>query len=216
MDIDQGATLLVNPLTAVGLLDEARRRDAKAVIQTAAASQAGRMVITLARSSGMPLVNVVRRQAQVELLRQAGAAHILNSSDPDFRQQLSTICRELQVTVAFDAIGGQMTGHLLTAMPKGGGVLVYGSLSEEACRDINPIGLIFQGKWVSGFFLGKWLRQRGMLTIIRQSNRVQSLMVKGELQTTIQRRATMQEAADALLQYNANMTAGKVIIKPGL
>lgn len=38
----------VNPLTAIGLLDKAREYGAQAVIQTAAASQLGRMVNVLA------------------------------------------------------------------------------------------------------------------------------------------------------------------------
>ena len=216
LDIEQGATLLVNPLTAVALLDEAKRRGAQAVLQTAAASQAGRMILRLAQAADVPLVNVVRRPAQVELLRELGATHILDSSEPDFQQQLTAICDRLRVTIAFDAVGGELTGHLLSAMPAGSGVLVYGALSEDACREISPIDLIFQKKWVAGFFLGDWLRQRGMLTILRQSNRVQSLMASGELQTVIQRRANLEDAVDALLQYKDNMTAGKVLIKPGL
>jgi NADPH:quinone reductase-like Zn-dependent oxidoreductase len=214
LDSEQGATLLVNPLTAVGLLDEARRRSANAVMQTAAASQAGRMIIRLAQEAGTPLLNIVRRPEQVDLLGELGAENVLNSSDPDFQQQLADVCARLKITVAFDAVAGAMTGQLLEAMPEGAVVFVYGALSEDECRGINPIGLIFRDKQVKGFFLGQWIRKRGLLNVIRQSNRVQKLMAGGQLQTTIQRRVGLNEAVEALLQYKDNMTAGKILIKP--
>ncbi len=216
LDIEQGATLLVNPLTAVGLLDEATKRGAKAVIQTAAASQAGRMIIRLALDAGTPLVNIVRRPQQVDLLRELGAEHVLNSAAPNFQQQLVDICSQLQVTAAFDAVAGAMTGQILEAMPAGAVVFVYGALSQSECSGINPIGLIFQDKRVEGFFLAEWLRKRGLLTVIRQSNRVQKLIAGGQLRTTIQRRVGLAEAVEALLHYKDNMTAGKILIKPGL
>jgi NADPH:quinone reductase-like Zn-dependent oxidoreductase len=216
LDSEQGATLLVNPLTAVGLLDEAKKCGAKAVMQTAAASQVGRMIIRLAQDTGMPLVNIVRRPEQVDLLYELGADHVLNSSDPDFQPQLVDICTQLKVSVAFDAVAGAMTGQLLEAMIKGAVVLVYGALSPDECSGINPIGLIFQDKRVAGFFLGQWIRQRGLLNVIRQSNRVQKLIAGGHLQTTIQRRVGLDDVVEAIRHYKDNMTAGKILIKPGL
>jgi NADPH:quinone reductase-like Zn-dependent oxidoreductase len=216
INTEQGASLLANPLTAVGLLDESRRRGAQAVLQTAAASQAGRMVIRLAREAGMPLVNIVRRPEQVELLRKLGAENVLNSTAPDFQEQLVDICTQLKVTAAFDAVAGPMTGTLLEAMPEGSVVFVYGALSEDACSGVSPIGLIFQNKKVEGFFLTQWIRQRGLLTVIRQANRVQKLVAGGQLQTTIQRQVGLDEAVEAILHYKDNMTAGKILIKPSL
>jgi NADPH:quinone reductase-like Zn-dependent oxidoreductase len=212
---EQGATLLINPLTAVGLLDEARREGAQAVAQTAAASQVGRMIIRLAGAIGTPLVNIVHREEQVHLLGQLGAEHVLNSSAPDFGGQLEDLCRRLKVTAAFDAVAGDMTGRLLEAMPEGGVVWVYGGLSYAACSGINPAGLIFQDKRVDSFLLTRWNRKRGLLTVMRELNRVQKLMASGELGTTIQRRVGLDEAVDALLHYKEHMTAGKVLIKPG-
>jgi NADPH:quinone reductase-like Zn-dependent oxidoreductase len=216
LDIEQGASLLVNPVTAVGLLDEAKKRGAKGVVQTAAASQAGRMIIRLAQDAGTPLVNIVRRPEQVDLLHELGADNVLDSSAPDFQGQLADICTRLKVTAAFDAVAGAMTGQLLEAMSEGAVVFVYGALSQEECSGINPISLIFRDKRVEGFFLGQWIRKRGLLNVLRQSNRLQKLIATGQIQTTIQRRVGLYEAVEALLHYKDNMTAGKILIKPGL
>ncbi len=45
---EQGAMHCVNPLTAIGLIDRAKQYKAHAIIQTAAASQLGRMINRLA------------------------------------------------------------------------------------------------------------------------------------------------------------------------
>ncbi|MBM4092724.1 MAG: zinc-binding dehydrogenase, partial [Planctomycetes bacterium] len=164
---DQAACLIVNPLTAIGLLDTARRGRHPAAVHTAGASQLGRMLIALARDADYPMIHVVRREAQAELLRSLGAAHVLNSADPDFAARLEADCAKLRATIAFEAVAGPMTGTVLNAMPAGSAVCVYGDLSNEPCGGINPIDVIFREKTVSGFYLGKWLRSRGLLGSLR-------------------------------------------------
>ena len=216
VSLEQGASLLVNPLTAVGLLETAKSQGAKATIQTAAASQTGRMIICLAQEMGMPLVNIVRRQEQVDLLTGLGAENLLNSSDPDFEAQLAVLCDRLNVTVAFDAVAGDMTGRLFNAMQPGATVYVYGALDTDPCGNISPLGLIFRRKRVEGFFLSDWIERQGMLKVMRAANRAQNLIASGEIETTVQQHASMETATDALLAYVNNMTEGKVLIRPAL
>jgi NADPH:quinone reductase-like Zn-dependent oxidoreductase len=143
------------------------------------------------------------------LLHEQGADNVLDSSAPDFQQQLVDICTQLKVTAAFDAVAGAMTGQLLEAMSEGAVVSVYGALSQDECSGINPMSLIFQDKRVEGFFLAQWIRKRGLLNVIRQSNRVQKLIAGGQPHTTIQRRVGLDEAVGALLHYKDNMPAGR-------
>jgi len=186
LDVDAGATLIINPLTAIGLMDEAQRRGARAVIQTAGASQVGRMVLRLAADAGVPLVNVVRRDEQVELLRSLGAEHVLDSESASFNEDLRRLCSDLRATVAFEAVAGEMTGYLLGAMPRESTALVYGALSEQPCGAIDPIGVIFEGKRVEGFYLGSWMQGRGLLAMLRLTSRAQRLVREGGLDTQVQ------------------------------
>ena len=177
----QAASLIINPLTAMGLLETARRGGHRAAIQTAGASQLGRMLVAMASELNFPVINVVRREAQVELLKSMGAAHVLNSSDDDFVERLGAIAAELQATAAFEAIGGEMTGTLFNVLPEGSTVFVYGALSEAACDNIDPIELIFHGKTVTGFYLGVWLRERGSLDVLRAASRAQQRIANSKL-----------------------------------
>jgi NADPH:quinone reductase len=216
LPFEQAAGLIINPLTARGLLETARRAGHRAAVQTAAASQLGRMLLAIANESTFPLINIVRRDAQVELLRSLGATHVLNSSDEHFIDNLKSLCARLKATAAFEAIAGEMTGTLHNAMPRGATVYVYGALSEEPCGNIDPVQLLFEDKTISGFYLGNWLRRRGKLKILFDANKVQRMILDGRIATTIQRRLSFDEAIPGLQHYVRHMTDGKVVIMPTL
>jgi NADPH:quinone reductase-like Zn-dependent oxidoreductase len=216
VDLDQAAMLLVNPLSAWALLDIARRAGHRTVVQTAAASALGRMIVRLGRRFAITVLSIVRRTEQGEALRAQGAApeQVLNSADCDFDTRLRDACRQHRVTLAFDAIGGEMTGRLLDAMPPGSRVLVYGSLAHEACR-IDPESLIFESKKVEGFWLTEWLRNRTLLGQLRLLSRVQKLLVT-EFRSEVQARVPLSAVSEALNRYATNMTGGKVLLVPQL
>lgn len=214
LPIEQAANLIINPLTAMGLLDTARRRGHRAAVHTAGASHLGRMLVAMAKEARFTIINVVRRNAQVELLRSMGVEHVLNSSDETFSEQLRDACSRLRATAAFEAVAGHMTGTVINAMPPSSTVFVYGALSEEWCAEIDPIAIIFENKTVTGFYLGTWLRRCGALGILRAAGRVQRMLIDGCIKTTPQRQVTLDEAVEGLQQYVDHMTDGKVLITP--
>src|SRR4051812_39872965 len=85
--IEQGASLIINPFTAVGLLETARRDGHRAAVHTAGASQVGRMMIAIAAEMHYPLINIVRRHEQTDLLNSLGALHVLDSSRESFASE---------------------------------------------------------------------------------------------------------------------------------
>ena len=212
VSLDQAAMMLVNPITAWAMVDEARRNHDRAIVQTAAASALGRMVIRLCRRFQIPLINVVRRPEQVELLKREGSEHVLNSEDPAFDSALRELARLLGATIAFDAVAGELTARVLRAQPKHSRLLVYGGLSLSAVQ-VDPGSLIFEGKTVEGFWLSAWLGRQSFLSKIRLSRRIQSLLAT-DLKSDIRAKVSLDQAAAAIQQYAADMTAGKILITP--
>jgi NADPH:quinone reductase-like Zn-dependent oxidoreductase len=212
VELEQGAMMFVNPWTAWAFLEIARRGRHDAAVHTAAASALGRMVLRLGLKFQYPIIHVVRRQAQVDLLRNLGAAHVLDSSDSGFDTRLRELCRQLGATVAFDAVAGEMTGRLLSAMPNGGRVILYGALSEAACT-VQPGQLIFKRKSVEGFWLPEWNSKRTIITQWRTAYSIQKLLA-ADLRTEVHARVGLQDAVAGIEAYMREMSKGKVLIMP--
>ncbi len=212
-DTEQAATMIVNPFTAWALLEEAKKLRAEAVVQTAAASALGRMIVRLAVARGVHLVNVVRRAEQVELLKREGAGYVLDSSADDFDERLRELCTRLRATVAFDAVAGEMTGRVLNAMPARSTAIVYGALSLQGCV-VDPRSLIFQRKSVRGFWLSDWLRRQNALRKFLVAGGIQKLL-RDELKTEIRARLPLDAAVEGLREYEREMTGGKIIFVLG-
>ena len=112
-----GASSFVNPLTALGMVETMRREGHTALVHTAAASNLGQMLVKVCLEDGVPLVNIVRKPEQAELLRSIGAEHVLDSTAPGFMKALIAAVGQTGATLAFDAIGGgTLASTILTAM----------------------------------------------------------------------------------------------------
>ncbi len=212
VEMEQAATMLVNPLTAWAMLDETRRGHHHAIVQTAAASALGKMLIKLGRRFSIPVINVVRRTEHVEALHGLGAEHVLNSTDTDFDLRLREACRKFDTTIAFDPVAGELAGRVLRAQPRGSRLLIYGALALAAVQ-IYPESLIFEGKRVEGFWLSEWMRKRSVLSQLRVARQVQGLLGR-DLKTEIHARYRLEDTWQGLNQYTANMSAGKILLMP--
>src|SRR3546814_6137907 len=77
----------------------------------------GQMLVKICAKDGIPLVNIVRSDAQVAILKGLGAQHIVNSSADDFMDRLIDAITETGATLGFDAIGGgKLAGQIMAAM----------------------------------------------------------------------------------------------------
>ncbi len=114
---EEAASAFVNPLTALGMLETARREGHKGLVHTAAASNLGQILNRLCQADGIPLVSIVRSEEQVQILKGLGAKHIVNSAQASFRDDLVSALKATGATLAFDAIGGgKLAGQILNAM----------------------------------------------------------------------------------------------------
>jgi hypothetical protein len=119
------------------------------------------------------LVNIVRNRSQVGLLRGLGATHVLDSTDPMFRNALTAALEETGATLAFDAIGGgTMAATILAAMeevakrrlptysrygsPVHKQVYIYGALDPGPGIIEGDLGMA----WSVGGWLMTWFYER--------------------------------------------------------
>jgi NADPH2:quinone reductase len=210
--LDQGSMLMVNPLSAYAMVGIAIKEKHRAIANTAAASALGQIMIRICKDKNLPLINIVRRQEQLLLLKEQGAEFVISSSEENFAEKLKQTFSSQRVTLAFDAIAGEMAGILAGALSPGGTVTVYGGLSQSACM-INPVNLIFENKNIKGFWLSEWITRQNMITMIRISNTIQKNFNK-YYRTRIQKQVSLEMFTEGLKVYEDKMTGGKVLVMP--
>lgn len=216
---DQAATLVINPYTAMGLLDRAEKLGSRAIIMNAAASQLGKLVLPLAHDRGIRMIAVVRQEEQKKTLQDMGAEHVLVTADPDYATQLSALARELKARVFLDAVAGPETAKTLQAMPGRSTAIVYGRLHKDPDDPWGgryPVGdMIFRGARIEGYWLTYDMRRLGLLGILRRARRIAGLFRNGGLKTTVQSTSSLADYPAALDRYAENMSAGKPILMLG-
>jgi NADPH:quinone reductase len=169
---EQAAAAFVNPLTALGMVETMRAEGHTALVHTVGASNLGMMLNRICVADGVPLVNIVRRPEHVELLRQEGAQHVVDSTADTFGDDLVTALRLTAATIAFDAIGGgEMASTLLDSMERVASegaqfsrygsdvrkqIYIYGSLDRRPTVLHRTFGLSWSvGGWLLTPFLGQ-------------------------------------------------------------
>jgi NADPH:quinone reductase-like Zn-dependent oxidoreductase len=210
LTLEQGSMMIVNPMTALAFFDIAQQGKHSAIVSNAAASALGRMILRLGQLYKIPVIHIVRRQEQLDLLRSFGGEYILNSSDSDFHVQLRKLSSQLGATLILDPVAGEQAQKLLEAAPDGSTLLNYGALSG---KKIDPQFISQNGKHVIGFFLPNWIAKRNIVRVLMDIRRVGRL-ISNELQTTIQKRFPLQSVQQAMMLYQGNPTAGKVLLLP--
>lgn len=209
---EKGANMIVNPLTVMAFLEIVKERNIKAIVHTAAASALGIMLEREARTRNIRVINIVRRQEQVDLLKKEGAEHVLNSSLKDFDRKLKVLCGKLNANLAFDAVAGKLTLVLMQNMPAQSHIIVYGGLSGEACQT-HPGDLIFRNSVLEGFWLTSWLSTRSLLKTLSLARKVQARLGT-TLATDVSQQLGLSEARAGIIHYKKNMTGSKILITP--
>ena len=210
VSLEQGSMALINPVTAVALLDIARTGRHRAVVSTAAAGQLGRMIHRLFEKKGVAVLHIVRREEQAELLKEMGARNVLVSATPEFNRDLENQSRTLKATLFLDAVGGQLTGQLMEAAPAGSTILIYGWLSGETLN-FRPGRLINDRIRIEGFFLGTWFRKTAPLKVLRLSRKALSLL-ESDLRTEVGHKFLLSEVVSAVENALAHATEGKSLL----
>ena len=228
-DPAQGASCFVNPLTALGMVETMRMEGHTGLVHTAAASNLGQMLQRICLADGVPLVNIVRKTEQEELLREIGATHVCNSSSPTFTEDLTSALVDTGATLAFDAIGGgRQAGQILACMEAAANatateysrygstvhkqVYIYGGLDRGPTEFNRNFGMAWGiGGWLLTPFLGKL----GMEGTMRLRARVVA-----ELTTTFASHYTDEVSlsgalnVDAIKTYARQATGQKFLIRP--
>jgi NADPH:quinone reductase-like Zn-dependent oxidoreductase len=210
---EQVASFFVNPATALVMTRNVLRVPAGAwLLQTAAGSALGRMVIHLGRHYRFRTINVVRRREAMAELRALGADEVLCSADEDIVKRVQEITHGAGVPYALDAVGGSAGLTALRSLGNHGQLLVYGTLSGEPVP-LELRVLMAGQKRLEGFWLSEWAREQSVVGMLRLFRQLIQLMRAGVLTTPVGTTFPLDDWRAAVTQAETPGRSGKVLLR---
>ncbi|MBN9427904.1 MAG: zinc-dependent alcohol dehydrogenase family protein [Burkholderiales bacterium] len=213
IDLRQAAMLKVNPATALLMLDLVDLRPGDWVMQNAANSAVGRLLISLARARGLRTINIVRREAVVDELKRLGADVCLVDG-PSLARRVGEAAGGAPVRLAIDAIGGREARRLGFAVSEDGTVCNYGTLSGPDVVAASS-DLIVRGVRYVGFWLARSLRTRSLDEIRSMYAQLAGLVLAGELHAPVEAVYPIEEIGSAIRHAQRGGRNGKILVANG-
>lgn len=212
---EQAASFFVNPASALAMVRYVLRVPRGAwLLQTAAGSALGRMIIRLSLLDGFKTINVVRRSEQAAELKALGATEVIGTDRESLTERVQEITKGQGVPYAIDAVAGATGGEVVKCLARNGLMLVYSSLSGEALT-LDPRTLLAGQKRVGGFWLSEWVKDQGKLTMVLLFRKLRKLIGQGILDTTPGTAFPLEQIADAVRLADQPARKGKVLLRIG-
>jgi NADPH:quinone reductase-like Zn-dependent oxidoreductase len=213
---DQAACYFVNPATALAMVRHVLKIPrGEWLLQSAAGSELGKMLIRLCKADGIKTINVVRRREATDALRELGGDVVIASSDGPIHEQVrAATVGSGGVRYAVDPVGGETGTQVFQALADEARMLVYGTLSGEPIR-IDPRSMIAGRRVVEGFWLGHWMRSRSIPASLALFREIASQIRLGVLRTEVGPKFPLESIREALEAAEAVGHRGKVLLTVG-
>ena len=211
----QVASFFVNPATVLAMVRHVLKvPKGEWLLQTAAGSELGRMVVRLAKHDGIKTLNVVRRHEAMEELKNLGGDAVICSADGPISQQVRAITGPDGVRFAIDPVGGDAGTGAFDSLAADGRLLLYGTLTGEPVR-IDSRKMIAGRRVVEGFWLGHWMRSRTIPQSLLMFREIAHQMRAGVLTSRVGPSFPMERIHDAAHAAEAPGRDGKVLLAIG-
>jgi NADPH2:quinone reductase len=209
---EQVACFFVNPATVIATVRHMLKVPRGAwLLQSAAGSEVGKMVIRYGKREGIRTINVVRRREAIEELKALGGDVVITSEDGPIEAQVRTITGGAGVRYAIDPVGGETGTQVFQSLGENGRLVLYGVLSEEPLR-IDARRMIAGKQMLEGFWLGRWMRDQSIPTSLLLFREIARLIREGVLSTEIGATFPLESIKEAAAEAERVGRKGKVLL----
>jgi len=228
----EAASSFVNPLTALAFIETMKMENHTAIVHTAAASNLGQMLVKICKNDDIPLVNIVRKQEQVDILKDIGAELVCNTSDSNFMESLVSALVTTGATLGFDATGGgnggELPGQILAAMEVAANKTAkeYSRYGSDTYKQVYIYGgldqspTILKRSYGMSWGLGGWLLTPMIGRIGMEKFQAMRMRVAKEIKTTFASSYANEISFEEMLQpeiiksYAKQATGQKYLVNP--
>jgi NADPH2:quinone reductase len=209
---EQVASFFVNPASVLAMVRHILKVPRGAwLLQSAAGSTLGKMIIKLGRHDGFKTLNVVRRREAVDELKALGGDAVISSSDGPIHDQVMTLTGGRGVAYALDPVGGETGSEVFKSLGEDGRMIVYGLLSDEPIT-FDPRAMIAGKRVIGGFWLGHWMQSRSKIKAVALFREIAGLIREGVLATDPGPAFPLDSITDAVREAEVVGRKGKVLL----
>ncbi len=212
LDDEQAAMFWVNPATAWRLIhDFAKLEPGDWVIQNAATSAVGKLVIQFASHLGIKTVNLVRNPKSAQRLLELGATQIIQD-DRDAAQAIADIMGKQKAKLGLNAVGGSSALTISKHLANGCTLVTYGGMDREPAP-FPTRHLIFNDLRLRGFWVNQWYRNASRETIEAMHEEIAQLMKTANISTEVAATYPLKDWRTALKHSFLPGKIGKALFK---
>ena len=133
VSFEQGATLGIPGMTAVHAVLGQGPVDGKTVLVSGGAGTVGHLAVQVAAASGAQVIATARGNAAMQAVREAGAAHVFDYTDPDLGAQILEATGGRPIDHVAEVEFGKNAAMIAQVIAENGTVAAYGS-----AKDMTP------------------------------------------------------------------------------
>jgi NADPH:quinone reductase len=178
----------------------------------AAAGGVGRLVVQLAKGRGAEVFATVGSPEKAELVRAAGADHVIEYRAEDFGDAVEAIAGPRALGVVYDGVGRATFARGLDLLRPRGMMVTFGNASGPV-EPVAPLTLMQKG---SLFLTRPTLHDYVATTeeLRARATDVFAAIAAGRLEVRVGARLRLAEAADAHRLLESRATTGKLLLIP--
>lgn len=200
----EASALLVQGLTAVGLLREAKA--GQSILIHAAAGGVGTILVQLAKHKGLTVIGTASSPEKLEKVVALGADHGINYTENDWTEQVMQATGDRGVDIIIEMVGGDIIEKNLKVLAVNGTMWVYGSASGQDYK-MSVLGLLNKNHIVRGY----WLTLESAETRAAYAAELLEHIRAGRLQIQVTE-FPLEKAAEAHKAIEGRKTTGKVVL----
>jgi NADPH2:quinone reductase len=220
LDDAVAATSFTNPLTAWALTRSSHNlKDSEWLLQTAAASSVGKLVLQLAQQYRFKTINVIRRREQEGIIRNLGGNEVICTENEDLRARLHALTAGNGVERAIDCVAGELGAEVARNLAPAGTMLVYGALSSHRQTDpakfLMPVfapRLIYSTATVRGWWLPRWVSSQPLAEVRAATSDLLTMLSNGALTAPATVRYSFKDFQEAVRLADGEAGQQKVLL----
>jgi len=174
-----------------------------------AAGGVGLTAVELGRLMGATVIAAARGQDKLDVCKQAGADHVIDTATQDLREEVKALGG---ADVVYDPVGGDLFTAALRACKPEARVLTIGFASGTVPK-IAANHLLVKNINVIGFYWGGYLRFKPEV-LTDSLKQLSQWYAEGKLHPHISHSLALDQAGEGLELLRSRRSTGKVVITP--